>query len=104
MRSLLLQKILSVRSQLLTCRLQLIYLFRNQHDKMDIKLQEALKSKLSRIIMYDSELSKICDECSNCIDDLTSMEIEKIIAKGSVIESEISDVTKLIEEIPKLYE
>lgn len=103
-RSLLLQKIVAVKSLAYTSRFQLVYLLQRHSEAMDLDQREALQAQVPRIEDHEKELWKLHKQFLNYDDNSTLMDIEKTLSHVIVAESEISDLARLIEDGAKSYE
>lgn len=103
-RSLLLQKILSMKSFVCTSRFQIVYLLQRYGDKMEPNQLAALRAQIPRLEEHESELWKFLEECRNYDDGCSLHQLDEILSHVTVSESELADMAKMIENGSKSYE
>ncbi|MEJ1365609.1 MAG: hypothetical protein RPU42_11075, partial [Candidatus Sedimenticola sp. (ex Thyasira tokunagai)] len=103
-REVLLQKILTLKSLASTSKYELIYLVQKHGGKMEPYQLEALNAKIPKIEEYEKEAWLLHDECSDYNDGASLEELNKTFTHVSVAESEIHDISKLIQKGKESYE
>ncbi len=103
-RSLLLQKILSLKSLNYSSRMQIAFMLQRYGAKMEEGQRQALSAQLDKIKEHEDEIWKLHDECSDYNDNATLEYLDGIMKEVVVAESEAIDTADVIEKGMKTYE
>jgi hypothetical protein len=103
-RTLLLQKILSVKSINYNSKIALELLFQRHDDKMEEGQYRALKEILEKTKVHDRKIWELHETCNDYNDGATLEELDEILKNVIVAESEAVDSADVIEQGKNTFE
>ena len=103
-RTLLLQKILSVKSINYISRMQLAFMLQRYGHRMDNEQRQGIADQLKVIKEQENETWALHAVCSNYDDNATLESLDGLIKNTAVAESEAIDMADVIEKGIKSYE